>query len=261
MIVSKEFINRLREFGLNSYEAKLWTALLSRGISTAGELSEIAGVPRSRTYDVLESLEKKGFILMKIGKPIKFIALPPYEVIERVKKRLIEDAERKVAQLESDKLGDVLKELNKLHDQTISTIDPVELTGCVKGRKNFYNHIENRLKNAEREVIILTTEQGLVRKTQFLKKVLKKLKKKGVDVKIYVPFTKKIKDLIKELSDFAKFSNTSINNRLIIIDGKEVIFGLVGDDAHPSYDTGVWITSEFFADGLKRLITSKVNKT
>ena len=64
MIVKKEFLNKLKDFGLNTYESKLWTALLSRGISTAGELSDIAGVPRSRSYDVLESLAKKGFILM-----------------------------------------------------------------------------------------------------------------------------------------------------------------------------------------------------
>ena len=257
MIVSKEFINKLREFGLNSYEAKLWTALLSRGISTAGELSEIAGVPRSRTYDVLESLEKKGFVVMKIGKPIKFIALPPFEVVERIKKKVMEDAERKIAQLDSSKLGDVLRELNKLHDQGISKVDPVELTGCIKGRKNLYNHIESRLKNAEKEVIILTTEQGLIRKNKFLEKVLKKLKKKNVDVKIYVPFTKRTKELIRNLSDYAKFYNTNINGRLVIIDGREVIFTLVGDDVHPSYDTGVWVTSEFFANGLKHIFKNK----
>ncbi|UCH12946.1 MAG: hypothetical protein JSW18_02215, partial [Candidatus Omnitrophota bacterium] len=44
MIVEKEFLNKLRDFGLNTYEAKLWTALLSRGVSTAGELSDIANV-------------------------------------------------------------------------------------------------------------------------------------------------------------------------------------------------------------------------
>ena len=65
MIVDKVFLNKLRDFGLNSYEVKIWTALLSRGVSTAGELSDIANVPRSRSYDVLESLEKKGFIIIK----------------------------------------------------------------------------------------------------------------------------------------------------------------------------------------------------
>ena len=80
MIKTKRFLNyitilnkmlslkaekQLRNLGLNSYEVKIWTALLSRGVSTAGELSGIANVPRSRSYDVLESLEKKGFVKTK----------------------------------------------------------------------------------------------------------------------------------------------------------------------------------------------------
>src|SRR4030042_739831 len=95
MIVQKNFLNKIKDFGLNSYESKIWAALLSRGTATAGELSDISNVPRSRSYDVLESLEKKGFIIMKIGKPIKYIAVQPEEIMQRVKKNLSEDAEKK----------------------------------------------------------------------------------------------------------------------------------------------------------------------
>ncbi|MBS3103087.1 hypothetical protein J4458_06625 [Candidatus Woesearchaeota archaeon] len=56
MLESKSLI-KLRELGLNTYESKIWTALLSRGVSTAGELSDIANVPRSRSYDVLDARE------------------------------------------------------------------------------------------------------------------------------------------------------------------------------------------------------------
>src|SRR5512138_1190514 len=103
MIVKKEFLGKLKDFGINSYEAKIWTALLSRGVSTAGELSDIANVPRSRSYDVLESLEKKGFVIMKIGKPIKYIAVPPKEVLERVKKNIKSEADNHVKLLEDIK--------------------------------------------------------------------------------------------------------------------------------------------------------------
>src|SRR5512136_2728450 len=97
MIVKDEFLNKLRRyFCLNLYEVKIWAALLSRGVSTAGELSDISNVPRSRSYDVLESLEKKGFVVHKLGKPIKYIAVPPAEVVERVKKNMKEEAVEKV---------------------------------------------------------------------------------------------------------------------------------------------------------------------
>ncbi|MFH1324276.1 MAG: helix-turn-helix domain-containing protein, partial [Nanoarchaeota archaeon] len=94
MAVKQELLSELKEdFKLNIYEVKIWTVLLSRGIATAGELADLSGVPRSRCYDVLESLEKKGFIIMKIGKPIKYIAVQPEEVVDRVKKEITEDTQ------------------------------------------------------------------------------------------------------------------------------------------------------------------------
>ena len=65
MIVGEQFLSKLKHFGLNSYQAKLWTALLSRGVATAGELSDISNVPRSRAYDVLQSLAEKGFVVVR----------------------------------------------------------------------------------------------------------------------------------------------------------------------------------------------------
>ena len=89
MIVKDDFIKKLKNaFDLNIYEVKIWTALLSKGVSSAGELSDISNVPRSRSYDILESLEKKGFVIMKLGKPIKYITVDPKEVLERVKKNV-----------------------------------------------------------------------------------------------------------------------------------------------------------------------------
>ncbi len=120
MIVKEEFLSRLRKiFDLNLYEVKVWTALLSRGVSTAGELSNISDVPRSRTYDILETLEKKGFIIMRLGKPIKFVALKPEEVVERVKKNLIRDAAEKSKRLDRLKSEEILGELNVLFNQGI----------------------------------------------------------------------------------------------------------------------------------------------
>lgn len=134
MIVKKDFLKKLKEFGLNTYESKLWTALLSRGVSTAGELSDIANVPRSRSYDVLESLEKKGFIIMKLGKPIKYIAVPPEEIVNRVKKKIEEDTNVQLSSLEELKDSPLLDELKLLHKNGVELVEPFDLTGIIKGR-------------------------------------------------------------------------------------------------------------------------------
>lgn len=61
MLVKQELINKIKDyFDLNMYETKVWLALISKGVASAGQIAEMSGVPRSRTYDVLESLEKKG---------------------------------------------------------------------------------------------------------------------------------------------------------------------------------------------------------
>jgi len=245
MIVQKDFLNRLKDFGLNSYEAKLWTALLSRGVATAGELSDIANVPRSRSYDVLESLERKGFVIMKLGKPIKYIAVPPSEVLDRVKKNITEDAKKQTEMLDELKESEVLGELSSLHQQGIETVDPTELTGAVRGRGNLYNHLGAAIKNAQKHIAIMTTETGLERKSDVLKTVLQKAKSRGVKIRILTPTDKHPKNL----TSLAKIKQAdSLPARFCVVDGKHVTFMVLDDvTIHPNYDFGVWVNAESFA--------------
>src|SRR3989344_455537 len=84
MVVSTEAFDALKGIGLNLYERKIFVALLAKGIATAGEVSGIAKVPRSRSYDILESLADKGFVVLQPSKPIRYIALAPDDALERV---------------------------------------------------------------------------------------------------------------------------------------------------------------------------------
>ena len=258
MIVKEEFLSKLRRyFSLNLYEVKIWTALLSRGVSTAGELSDIANVPRSRSYDVLESLEKKGFAIMKLGKPIKYIAVPPNEVVERVKKNLKVEAEERVKRLEKLKGTEVLTELATLHPQGIELIEPSDLSGSLRGRHNLYNHLETTIKNAQESVTLSTTSQGFLRKVEGLIPTFEKLKKKGVKIRIAAPITKECSQAVKDVSQFAEVRNTDIKSRFCIVDGKELVFMVLDDkDVHPTYDVGIWVNTPFFATALEELFES-----
>src|SRR3990167_7795915 len=112
MIVKDEFIKKLRAaFDLNIYEVKIWAALLSKGVATAGELSDMSNVPRSRSYDVLESLEKKGFIMVKIGKQIRYMAIKPEEIIKRFKDRINEKAEERLGMIDNVRATETYEEL------------------------------------------------------------------------------------------------------------------------------------------------------
>lgn len=256
MIVKEEFLSRLRKiFDLNLYEVKVWTALLSRGVSTAGELSNISDVPRSRTYDILESLEKKGFIVMKLGKPIKFVALKPEEVVERVKKNLMRSAQEKSKRLESLKKDEVLSELNTLFTQGIKFVEPSDLSGSLKGRQNLYNHLDMMIRDAEKSITIVTTKEGLARKFEALMPSLEKCKKRGVKIRIAAPIDSNNLKVAREFKKVAEIRTLDkIKARFVIIDGNQIMFMLFDDEKfHPNYDTAVWINTEFFAQALEQM--------
>jgi len=256
MIIKDEFLSRLRKiFDLNLYEVKVWTALLSRGTSTAGELSNISDVPRSRTYDILESLEKKGFIIMKLGKPIKFVALKPEEVVERVKKNLMKHTQEKTKRLETLKGDEVLQELDTLFTRGIKFVEPSDLSGSLKGRQNLYNHLDMLVRDAEKTITIVTTSEGLNRKLEVLMASLEKCKKRGVKIRIAAPINS---NNIKVARDFKKVgevrSMEKVKARFVIIDSNQLMFMLLDDEKfHPNYDIGVWVNTEFFARALEQL--------
>jgi HTH-type transcriptional regulator, sugar sensing transcriptional regulator len=256
MIVQDEFLSRLRKiFDLNLYEVKVWAALLSRGTSTAGELSNISDVPRSRTYDILESLEKKGFILMKLGKPIKFVALKPEEVIERVKKNLVKFAKERTERLENLKDDEVLGELNSLFTKGVKFVEPSDLSGSLRGRQNLYNHLDMMIRSAEKSVVIVTTKEGLNRKFEAIMPTLDKCKKRGIKIKIAAPIDSNNIKIAREFKKVAEVKDMDkIKARFIIIDDNQIMFMLLDDEKfHPNYDVGIWVNTEFFAQALSQM--------
>jgi sugar-specific transcriptional regulator TrmB len=256
MIVNEDFLKKLRSsFDLNIYEVKVWTALLSRGIAAAGELADISGVPRSRSYDVLENLEKKGFIVMKLGKPIKYIAVKPEEILKRIKKKVQEDADSQMKMLERVGETDIYREIELLYKQGIDKIEPSELSGVLKGRKNVYDHLKTIISNAEKSVSIMTTEKGFIRKIDLLKSALKKAKMNGIKIKIVAPI-KESSFLSKEVKDSIEIRTADENTkaRFVLVDGKELLFMMADDnEIHEAYDTGIWVKTPYFAQALNQM--------
>ena len=256
MIVKDEFLSRLRKiFDLNLYEVKVWTALLSRGTSTAGELSNISDVPRSRTYDILESLEKKGFVIMRLGKPIKFVALKPNEVVERVKKNLVRYAKERSERLDKLKDDEVLVELNSIFTKGIKFVEHSDLSGSLRGRQNLYNHMDMLVRDAEKTITIVTTGEGLSRKLEALMPSLEKCKKRGVKIRIAAPIDGNNIKVARELKKVAEVKNLEkMKARFIIIDSNQVMFMLLDDEKfHPNYDIGIWVNTDFFAQALEQM--------
>ena len=249
MIIKNELIKKIKGyFDLNIYETKVWLALLSRGISSAGEIAELSSVPRSRTYDVLESLEKRGFVIQKIGKPVKYMAIKPEIVIEKLKNNTMKNAEEKLKTLSNLKDTKEYEELKQLHKTGVEPIKNHELSSSIKGRQNLYAQIRDVMENAEKSVYMITSSYELISKEKMFSDLFKKLKKRKTDIKIIVP-EEDIKRLEKKFN--VPIKSKKINARFVIADKNEVIFTIKPHaNTHDDFDYGIWINSPYFVNSL-----------
>lgn len=114
-----EVIDLLKEFGLNTYEAKCYIALLETEGATAPEVAKRSGVPPQRVYDSLSSLEEKGMVQVVNRKPKLYVPLPVREALlnrlyqikldferrEKFLRGLIEEVERRAPSKAKEEAG------------------------------------------------------------------------------------------------------------------------------------------------------------
>ena len=247
----KQFLLDLKKhFRLNIYEVKIWTSLLSRGIASAGELADISGVPRSRCYDVLESLEKKGFIIMKIGKPIKYLAVKPDIIFERVKKNIKDESDELTIQIESVKETEEFKELELLHKTGIQHIDISLISKSIVGSTSINRYIKNMLSKADSNVVFVVAQDHLERCVKLLKGFIQNFAKKGLKIKVYSPFNKNLIEKLRSIEHVEHNSNSSF----LIIDGREMLFIVSNENVVSDYEVAIWINGPFFVNAVNVLV-------
>lgn len=84
----KRLVENLKEIGFNSYEAKVYLALLKKYPATGYEVSQIADIPQARAYDTLKSLEKELIVTVDNSKPAKYMPIKPSELTKRFKRKI-----------------------------------------------------------------------------------------------------------------------------------------------------------------------------
>jgi len=251
MLASSKAMDSLKAIGLNKYQRNLWAALLSRGASTAGELSDISNVPRSRCYDVLQSLADWGFIVVQPGKPMKYVAVTPSEAFERAKKKAQEQSKEVTEKIDRIKKSDVLRELEKIFKDSMKVIQPEDLSGSLKGRYAMMQQMETMMKNAKKSVKLVTTANGLADMAEHHLSLMKKVSDNGVTIKIAAPVNKQTLDVVKQLSKYAQIRKIDdvdhvekLLGRFVCIDGEEFLLSLTDDTkTHPTQDVAFWSQS------------------
>jgi sugar-specific transcriptional regulator TrmB len=228
LTISDRARRSLQEFGLTDYEIRSYTSLLEIGPATASELSEASGVPYSKIYEVLGSLEKKGWIEMEHGRPSRYYPKPPSVAMEITKSQL-ESALKTNEAL-------VLDELQPLYEKKGVRERPD--IWIVRGDFNVLAKVRETIEHVQKEILaaVPALPDSLA---EPLIPLVKTIVDRGVKVQLMTMKTPMTQTMLK----LTKLCDVRVREQMfgggIIADGREVIL-LLGQEGDEAISLGIW---------------------
>ena len=175
MSISDKTKKSLEKVGLTSYEIRAYTTLIKDGESNASEISQNSGVPYSKIYEILGTLEEKGWIGSDGSRPTKYFAKAPSNALETSKQNA--DA------IFSENKNVILSELIPLYEKTGTSEKPD--IWFISGAMNIVSKIMEMVEHCREEVMIAVPQAGEVIVKQALPK-LRQLHDKGIKITILI---------------------------------------------------------------------------
>lgn len=146
-------IKILQRLGLTEYQSKVFAALLVRSESTAPELAKISGVPVTKIYSILKSLEDMGFLKSSLSRPKVYRPIDVQNVVDSVLVKKQEKINDVISQ--RDIMISSLDKLYNMHGKKFET--PENMIWLVHGAEASIIEIMKLVKSAKRDISFLTT--------------------------------------------------------------------------------------------------------
>jgi sugar-specific transcriptional regulator TrmB len=179
-------LSDMMSLGLHLNEAKAYKALVTLGQGTARGVANLSGVPRSKVYDVLYSLEDRGLVRKVLGSdPTEFRAYPPKEAIPFLLEKIQQSGS--VVQITLEKLENE-RELEKR-----------EYVYTVEGEDQIKMELRGIINGAKEEVFIATLDPKVL---SAARPSLASAKKRGVDIKLVTS-----RSFMEEWPEFAHYAS------------------------------------------------------
>jgi HTH-type transcriptional regulator, sugar sensing transcriptional regulator len=160
------FMVEFTELGLSTNEQKVYVVLLQHGKLSASLASRHSGVSYGKIYEVLASLEHKGFVSVVPEKTKLYVPANPSQLLDK-----IEEKEQKLAQLRSK-----VDELKQQYDE-----NQEEAVTVIRGKNNFLKFLKQQKKTPKTFSYIIKHDSIFV--PQIIRSV-RKTRSKGVDIRI-----------------------------------------------------------------------------
>lgn len=230
-----DLVEKLKEIGFNTYEAKVYIALLKKYPATGYEVAKLANIPQSRTYDTLKVLEEKNIVASDNSKPVSYTPVRPKQILSGYKRKM----ESAVSYLEKH-----LPEVKEDYNEPIITLTK---------KNDIRNKISEIIKNAKKEIYLEIWSQDY----KIFEQDLQDAYNRNVEIRIvgYDNFQSRF-GLVFEHA-FAKDIELSLGGRLLImaVDDEVGIVGKISSLKSDILDTNIiWTQNKSIAFIIKEFI-------
>ena len=219
--MNKDLVRDVQELGLGEYEAKAYLALLDESPVSGYKVAQNSGVPRSKIYEVLNGLARRGVVLVNHGEPVRYAPLPPKELVSRRRQELEESvgvAERGL-------------------ERYVSSATSRGVIWDITGREEIFERAREVARGAERSVLAEIWQED----AHELRVALSEAAGRGVEVSVvaygepeYAFARVYYHDLVDEVT-------SGLGARWIVVsaDMREVVTGIVslGDESRAAWTT------------------------
>ncbi len=209
----------LKQLGLTEYEARACLTLIKFGKCTAERISSLGKIPLPRVYDTMESLAKKGLVIISKTRPqtFKIINLKKFfSILKEDEKRKMREKIRSIDAISSE----FLKLVSNLSPQE-SGIEKEDTFSLTYRRMNVGEIWDEIQRNVKKEFLVFAGDLSWIdlRKNDIKRAVKRGIKYKIICFKKVLPNIKKALKTGAELKYFDDYRNEL---RGIIADGKKV---------------------------------------
>jgi len=145
----------VEELDLTPYESKAYLAVLLYGPLSPMGVNQKSGIPRPRTYDVLNSLVGKGLLMEQPGRPRMYTAVNPKVGLERMmrelERRMLRQIEEKRKNIER-----LISELSIIYDRRREMTLEEERVWVTRRDSSLIARYSEAIRNIEKELVVAT---------------------------------------------------------------------------------------------------------
>ncbi len=176
-------LKTLEELGLTKLESRVYLTILRKGICKSSEILTELKIHQPQLYDIILSLQKKGFIVIQPGKPKYYSAIDPLVIIE---KRI-----HQLSELKSH-VRELIQEIESSREMYTPHM------WIIKGRQNMIAYAKKLIQQANVEIQILVDHITFSK----LAEELVKSKLKGVHICLIIypqEYDKSLREFLEKI--------------------------------------------------------------